>query len=254
MRQNMASRVAVVTGGGSGIGRSVVAALAAEGAVVIAADSDLVAAQASVDNLSAQPDGCCGVFVDVTDSDSVKECFARAAAGGVPAEIVVNCAGVSLGESGDGALHEIPLQVWERTIAVNLTGTYMVCHAALPGMLALKRGVIINFASLGALVGIGLHAYSASKGGVVSLSRSIAVTYGPHGVRCNAIAPGPIETPMTADMLSDPDRRRARLATIPRGRPGTTAEVAALVRFLASDDADFITGSVLSIDGGAAAL
>jgi NAD(P)-dependent dehydrogenase (short-subunit alcohol dehydrogenase family) len=161
---------------------------------------------------------------------------------------------VSLGDSGDGPLHEVSPDVWDRTIAVNLTGTYRVCHAALPGMLELGRGVIINFASLAALVGIGLHAYSASKGGVAALSRSIAVTYGAQGVRCNAIAPGPIETPMTADMLSDPERRRARLATIPRSRPGTTAEVAALVRFLASDEADFITGTVLSIDGGAAAM
>lgn len=254
MSQGMKDRVAVVTGGGSGIGRAVVAALAAEGAVVIAGDTNLDAAQGSIDSLPLVAAGSRGVLMDVTDAASIADCLATASATGPAPEIVVNCAGVSLEEAGDGPLHEVPPDIWERTLAVNLTGTYRVCHAVLPGMIELGRGVIINLASLGALVGIGLHAYSASKGGVVSLSRSLAVTYAAHGIRCNAIAPGPIETPMTASMLSDRERRSARLATIPAGRPGSPAEVAALIRFLASDEAAFITGTVLSIDGGAAAL
>ena len=254
MTNDLAGRSAVVTGGGSGIGRAVVASLAAAGAVVIAADLEQDSAQDSIARLSAPPAGSRGTFLDVTDDASVAQCFALAEAAGGPAEIVVNCAGVSLGDSGDGAAHEVSPAAWERTIAVNLTGTFLVCRAALPGMLELNRGVIINIASLGALVGIGLHAYSASKGGVVSLSRSLAVTYGQYGIRCNALAPGPIETPMTSDMLTDPGRRQARLATIPAGRAGTPAEVAALVRYLVSDEAGFVTGGVFSIDGGAAAL
>lgn len=254
MSQGVIRRSAVVTGGGSGIGRAVVAALAAEGVAVVAGDVNAKAAQTSINSLQAVPEGSTGVFLDVTDAASIRDCFVTASANGSPPEIVVNCAGVSLEEAGDGPTHEVSTEAWDRTMAVNLTGTFLVCHAALGGMLELGRGVIINIASLGALVGIGLHAYSASKGGVVALSRSLAVTYAPYGIRCNAIAPGPIETPMTASMLSDRDRRSNRLATVPLGRPGSPAEVAALIRFLALDEGAFITGTVLSIDGGAAAM
>lgn len=254
MSSELDGRIAVVTGGGSGIGRAVVAALAAAGAMVTAADLNLEAAHETIAGLAAPPAGCRGTRIDVTDPTSVTECFADAAAGGSAAEIVVNCAGVDLSGAGDGPVHNVPLRIWERTIAVNLTGTYLVCQTAVRGMLPLNRGVIVNIASLAAVVGIGLHAYSASKGGVAALSRSIAVTYGPQGIRCNALAPGPIETPMTAPMLDDPDKRKARLSTIPLRRAGSPQEVAALVRYLASDEGGFITGSVISIDGGAAAL
>jgi NAD(P)-dependent dehydrogenase (short-subunit alcohol dehydrogenase family) len=248
----MARHVALITGAGSGIGRAVALAFDAHGAAVIAADLNAASAEATAQQFSGPKVSCPSIHLDVTSAESVASCSARLGSDGIVPDVLVHCAGITSEE--DGPAHLLADDVWDATIATNLTGTYRVCKAVIPGMISKGGGSIVNVASLGALVGIGIHAYSASKGGVLALTRSLAVTYGPQGIRCNVIAPGPIETPMTASMLDDPVRRRERLATVPLGRPGKPEEVASLALYLGSDDSGFVTGAVISIDGGAAAL
>lgn len=255
MTGRLAGKVAFVTGGGSGMGRASSIAFAREGATVFVADLIGTSAEETVTRIGAASGTAYAITMDVGIPDSVAAAFAAVDAKGLIANVVMNCAGLYLGDRGDGPSHTIEQRVWDQTILVNLTGTQLVCKNAIARLLEHKRpGSLINVASRAALNGIGDHAYSAAKGGVALLSRSIGVTYAQYGIRCNALAPGATETPMIMNgWYADPERRAKALANVPMGRAGKPEEIAALAVFLASDESSFMTATLIPIDGGAAA-
>src|ERR1700756_226405 len=237
------SRTFVVTGAASGIGLATAQRLLAEGGGVVGAD------------LAAPPDlGTRFVFVaaDVTDEASVGAVFAK-----VPDQLdgVVHAAGVA----GGGPVHLLPQAEWERVIGINLTGTFLVAKAAVAKMIDQprvdgERGSIVTLASIEGLEGTaGGSAYNASKGGVVLLTKNIALDYGPSGIRANAICPGFIETPMTNNVFGLPGMEEPMTAMVHEHalqRMGQPEEVAAMAAFLLSSDASFVSGQAIAIDGG----
>jgi NAD(P)-dependent dehydrogenase (short-subunit alcohol dehydrogenase family) len=235
-------RVAVITGGGSGIGAATARRFAAEGASIAVFDRDPETASA----VAAEVEGH-AYAVDVRDGDEVTEVIDRVAQTFGQIDILVNNAG-----TGDlRPLHTVDDKLWHRLIDVNLTGTFNATRAAIPFMLELGGGVIVNNASVsGMLPTRNEAAYSAAKAGVISLTKSAALEYGPL-VRVNCVAPGHVRTPMTAVWDQMPDAFEPIAATIPLGRIGEADEVAELILFLASDRSSYITGQTLVIDGGA---
>jgi len=231
----------LVTGAGSGIGRACAERLAAGGARVAAVDLDV----RLMDGLDALP-----LAADVSDEAAVAAAVARAGDELGPLDAVVNVAGIT-GSHAAAECHLTPGDEWRRVIEVNLTGPFLVCHAALPGMLERGRGTIVNVASVAGLVAFpGRCAYSASKGGVVQLTRSLAADYAARGIRANAICPGMVDTPMTRWRLEDPELRGAVLERIPAGRVATTEEVAEAVALLSGDAMPYMNGAMLVLDGG----
>ena len=243
----LAGRVAIVTGGGSGIGRAVALRFAAEGAAVLVADvaganADTVAAE-----VAAAGGRALGMAVDVTDLEQVTTMVNRAvsAFGGV--DVLMAAAGVL----AFGDVVETRPDVWDRVLAVNLTGAYLCARAVIPLMVARGGGSIVTISSsTGAHdAAPGSAAYVASKGGVAMLTKAMAVDHGAAGVRVNAIAPGPTATPMLQAVMS-PDELRAFGQAMPIGRLAEPEELAAAALFLASDDASYVTGAVFAVDGG----
>ncbi len=243
-------KVAVITGAGSGIGRVAASLFASEGAKVVVADVLGDHAEAAVADIEASGGSARAVAVDVSDEDQVRS-MVRVAVdtyGGL--DVLFNNAGIFPGD--DGGILDTPPETWERVMQVNLKGVWLGCRAAVPAMLDSGGGSIVNVASFVALVGAATAqmAYTASKGGVLAMTRELAVEYARQGIRANSICPGPIETPLLAELLADPDRRQRRLVHIPIGRFGRPDEIAKAALFLASDDASFVTGSALVVDGG----
>jgi NAD(P)-dependent dehydrogenase (short-subunit alcohol dehydrogenase family) len=236
-------KIALVTGAGGGIGRATVARLASEGAVVTCADRDLGAARASAEGVA----GATALELDVTDPTS---CRATVEAAG-PIDLLVNLAGVgAFAHTVDLALED-----WERTLKVNLTGTFLMCQAALPSLLE-RKGSIVNMASLAGLRATPYNAaYCASKGGVVMFTRSLAVELAKTGVRVNCVCPGSVDTEFLRafEIPDDIDFGLLARAGAPTGKVATPDDVAAAIAYLASDDAAMVTGSSLVIDGGALA-
>ena len=233
--------VALVTGAASGIGRACVERLLRDGAAVAAVDRD---------GNGMQDLGALALTADVTDPKAVAEAVARAEAEFGPLDAVVNVAGIT-GSQAAAECHVTPVEEWRRVIDVNLTGTFLVCRAALPGMLDRGAGCIVNVASAAGLVAFpGRCAYSASKGGVVQLTRSLAADYAARGIRANAICPGMVETPMTQWRLDDPELRAAVLAKIPAERVASAREVAQAVALLAGSELQYMNGAMLVLDGG----
>jgi NAD(P)-dependent dehydrogenase (short-subunit alcohol dehydrogenase family) len=232
---------AVVTGAASGIGFEIARQLLSLGHVVVAADIDP----------SGAPDGAVRVRADVSDGADVQAVISACVEAGGGIDMLFNNAGIGSTNDAIGCT----LDEWERLFAVNARGTFLGIKHALPHMLAAGRGAIVNTASIAGLVGLkDRFAYCASKGAVISLTRQVAVQYAGTGVRCNAIAPGTADTEWVGRLLDaaeDPVAARAALvARQPVGRLGTAEEIAKAALYLASDDADFITGTVLVIDGG----
>ena len=244
-------RVALVTGGGSGIGKASVLALARVGHTVLVVDRDGDSAVEVAQAAASSGTDSVGLCVDVTDREAVTRVFREYQQKGMVPDVVVNCAGL-YDKDSDGAIHTVPVETFDRIMDVNLRGTYHVCAAAIPGMLEKGRGSIVNIASRAAVNGISHHAYSAAKGAVAAMTRSMGVSYAEFGIRCNALAPGPIDTPMIP-WASEPTGWADRLQTVPAKRPGRPEEVASLIVYLASDDSAYVNAQVLSIDGGAAA-
>jgi NAD(P)-dependent dehydrogenase (short-subunit alcohol dehydrogenase family) len=243
-------KVAVITGAGSGIGRVAASLFASEGARVVVADVNADHAAAAVEEITSTGGSATAVTVDVSDESQVSAMVAAAVTTYGGLHVLFNNAGIF--PDDDGGVLDTPPETWKRVMEVNLMGVWLGCRAAVPAMLDSGGGSIVNVASFVALMGAATAqiAYTASKGGVLSMTRELAVEYARRGIRANSICPGPIETPLLAELLSDPERRQRRLVHIPIGRFGRPEEIAQAALFLASDDASFVTGSSLVVDGG----
>ncbi|MGA8727027.1 MAG: glucose 1-dehydrogenase [Acidimicrobiales bacterium] len=243
-------KVALITGAGSGIGKVAAERFAAEGAAVVVADIVDTEAERVVAGITGSGGTAHPVGVDVTDEGQVDSMVAAAVDTYGGLHVVLNNAGIF--PDDDGGVLDTPPATWQRVMEVNLKGVWLGCRAAIPAMLESGGGSIVNIASFVALMGAATAqvAYTASKGGVLALTREVAVEYARRGIRVNALCPGPIETPLLAELLADPNRRSRRLVHIPLGRFGRPDEIAAAALFLASDDSSFMTGSALVVDGG----
>jgi NAD(P)-dependent dehydrogenase (short-subunit alcohol dehydrogenase family) len=243
-------RVAVVTGGCSGIGLATVRRFAEEGARVVIGDIDDDAGIKHVADLGGIQRATY-VHVDVTDKRQVDGLFRTAKDTYGSVDIAFNNAGIS--PPDDDSILDTDLDAWRRVQEVNLTSVYLCCKAALPYMLEQRRGSIINTASFVAVMGAATSqiSYSASKGGVLSMSRELGVQFARDGVRVNALCPGPVNTPLLKELFAqDPERAARRLVHVPMGRFGEPEEIAGAVLFLASDDSSFITANTFLVDGG----
>jgi NAD(P)-dependent dehydrogenase (short-subunit alcohol dehydrogenase family) len=243
-------KVAVITGAGNGMGREASVLFAREGARIVVADVMEAGALATVEAVRAAGGEAVVAITDVSQADEV-EAMVRTAVdtfGGL--HVLYNNAGIF--PADDGGATETPEATWDRVMDVNLKGVWFGCRFGIPAMLESGGGSIVNVASFVALMGAATAqiAYTSSKGGVLAMTREIAVEYARRGIRANALCPGPIDTPLLAELLSDPARRERRLVHIPMGRLGRPEELAKAALFLASDDSSFMTGAALVVDGG----
>jgi NAD(P)-dependent dehydrogenase (short-subunit alcohol dehydrogenase family) len=242
--------VALITGAGSGIGKVAAERFAAEGASVIVADIGGADAEQVAADIAGSGGTAHAVAVDVADEAQVDSMVAAAVETFGGLHVLLNNAGIF--PEDDGGVRDTQTATWEKVMDVNLKGVWFGCRAAIPAMLESGGGSIVNVASFVALMGAATAqvAYTASKGGVLALTREVAVEYARRGIRVNALCPGPIETPLLAELLADRARRARRLVHIPIGRFGRPEEIAAAALFLASDESSFMTGSALVVDGG----
>jgi NAD(P)-dependent dehydrogenase (short-subunit alcohol dehydrogenase family) len=244
--ERFADRVAVITGAGSGIGAATSCRLAFEGAKVVVVDTNAETGEA----LASQIDGLF-VQADVTSEADNERMYATAVRQFGQVDVAFHNAGIS--PPDDDSILTTGIDAWRRVQEVNLTSVYLGCRAALPHMLERRKGSIINTASFVASLGAATSqiSYTASKGGVLAMTRELGVQFAREGVRVNALSPGPVATPLLMELFaSDPERAQRRLVHVPMGRFAEPSEIAAAVAFLASDDASFITASNFLVDGG----
>jgi NAD(P)-dependent dehydrogenase (short-subunit alcohol dehydrogenase family) len=246
----LSNKVALITGAGSGIGRESAILFAKEGAAVVVCDINEIAGAETVSLIEATGGAARFVRSDVSKSADVQEMIASAETHYGRLNILFNNAGIF--HDRDGSVLETEEDVWDLTMNVNLKGVFLGCKYGIPALQRAGGGSIINTASFVALMGAATPqiAYTASKGGVLSLTREIAIEFARQNIRVNALCPGPVETPLLNELLSDPDRRQRRLVHIPPGRFAKPQEMANAALFLASDESSFVNGSTFLVDGG----
>ncbi|MFD1815361.1 SDR family NAD(P)-dependent oxidoreductase [Rhodococcus gannanensis] len=257
----LAGKIALITGAGSGLGRASALRFAAEGAAVAVVDLDLAAAESVSAEITAAGGRALPVTANVTSDADSQRMVAETLAEFGQLDIVFANAGVN----GSGNAADTTEDEWDKVIAVNLKGVWLTSKYALPHMIERRTGSIINQASMGGLIGLpGIFPYTAAKGGVVAMTKQMAVTYGPDNVRVNAICPGTIPTPLVYQSRVDrgaatPDADQVALdadaaARFPLRRLGTPDDLASVALFLASDEADWVTGGIYTVDGGRSAF
>ena len=248
--ERLTDKVALITGAGSGIGLETARLFADESARVVIADADEATGTAAVEELRAAGNEADFVAADVSDDAQAKAMidFTMSTCGRL--DVLFNNAGIM--PADDGSTTETPVSTWDRVMEVNLKGVWLGCKHGIPAMRESGGGSIVNAASIVAIMGAATAqiAYTASKGGVLSMTREIAVENARRGIRVNALCPGPIDTPLLGELLRDPDQRARRFVHIPMGRLGQAHEIAKAALFLASDDSSFMTGAALVVDGG----
>jgi len=243
-------KVALITGAGSGIGRESALLFAREGASVVVADVVEEAGRETVSAIGAN--GGLAVFVrsDVSRAADVRAMVEAGEKSYGHLDVLFNNAGIF--PAADGSVLETDEATWDLVMSVNLKGVFLGCKYGIPALLRSGGGSIVNTASFVALMGAATPqiAYTASKGGVLSMTREIAVEFARRGIRANAICPGPVETPLLAELFSDPARRARRMVHIPPGRLARPEEIARAALFLASDESSYINGAAFTVDGG----
>jgi NAD(P)-dependent dehydrogenase (short-subunit alcohol dehydrogenase family) len=244
-------KVSVITGSGGGMGRVAALRFAAEGSRVVVADVHAEAADETARQIIAAGGEAVPVATDVSSEAGARAMVEMALRKYGRLDVLYNNAGIM--PEADHSVVDTPVEVWDQVMAVNVRGVYLACKYAIPAMIENRSGSIINISSFVSLMGCSVpqDAYTASKGAVVALTRSLAVQFAPQGIRTNAILPGPVETPLLMDWLvKDEKAKQIRLARNPSGRFGKSEEVAALAVYLASDESAWTNGASLVIDGG----
>jgi NAD(P)-dependent dehydrogenase (short-subunit alcohol dehydrogenase family) len=247
----LAEKVCIITGAGSGMGRVAAQTFAAEGAKVVVAEFDERAGTETVEWVARDGGTASFVRTDVSKEADAKAMVDHALATFGRIDVLYNNAGVM--PEADHSVTDTDVATWDQVMAVNVRGVFLGCKYAIPPMIEQGAGSIINISSFVALLGCSVpqDAYTASKGALLSMTRSLAVQFGPKGVRTNAICPGPVETPMLMDwLLKDEEAKRIRLARNPSGRFGKPEEIVAMALYLASDESRWTNGASLVVDGG----
>lgn len=249
----LAGKVAVVTGAGSGIGRGIARRFAQEGASVAVVDVNEAGAQETVGAITEAGGDAIALQADVSRADEVRGVMEVVSTRWGRLDVLCNNAGIFWAHRGDTLVTEMDEAVWDHVLAVNLKSVFLCCKYGIPLMTG--GGAIVNVASIAGLIGRDTaQAYVAAKGGVIALTRTLAVQYAPGGIRANAVLPGRVDTPLVADDYATPEERAAFARAHPLGRFGTPDDVAGLALYLASDEAAWITGASYVIDGGYTAL
>ena len=250
MSNRLLGKTALVTGAGSGIGRQVAARFAAEGARVVFSDRDRGSA---VEAAGEDPDTL-ALELDISSEDSVAAGFATARQAGFAPNVVVANAGVQL-FGHDAPVADLDLETWQRTIAINLTGTFLTLKYAVRAMLGTGGSIIVTGSPTG-LNGEGkdFTAYSSSKAGMHGMARAVAAAYAEDGIRVNTVVPGYTETPLVTAISTDANDRAAIISRIPMGRAGSAADVEGIMVYLASDESSYATGAIFRVDGGMTTL
>lgn len=250
MTVRLPDKVAVITGAGSGIGREAALIFSREGARVVVADMIDTSGEKTVADVRAAGGNAHYVRTDVSKAWDIErmirtteECYGKL-------DVLFNCAGIF--PDADGSVLDTSEEVWDLVMNVNLKGVFFGCKYGIPALLRAGGGSIINVASFVALIGAATPqiAYTASKGGVLSMTREIAVEFARRNIRANALCPGPVDTPLMRSILSDPAKRQRRLVHIPPGRFAQAVEIANAALFLASDESSYVNGATFVVDGG----
>jgi len=242
-------RTALITGAGSGIGREAALLFAGEGASVVVADRDAGAGAACVGAIEAAQGSACFAQVDVSVAAQVEAAVADAESRFGALHVLFNNAGIF--PAADGSPVDTDEAVWDQVMDVNLKGVFLGCKYGIPALLRAGGGSIVNTASFVAVVGAATSqiAYTASKGGVLAMTREIAVEYARQGIRANALCPGPVDTPLLQELLADPAARARRLVHVPMGRLAHAGEIARAALYLASEESSYVNGTTFLVDG-----